>query len=95
MGGSPFVGKPLATSWGLGRMDLWAIGADQTLYHTWWDGPSYGGWESLGGSFATAPSVVSWNTGRFDIVGLNASNDDGEYLYKCNKSYVSLSSGPY
>ena len=36
-------------SWGANRIDCFARGTDQAMYHRWWDGTAWGGWEYLGG----------------------------------------------
>jgi hypothetical protein len=60
LGGGPFVGNPVASSWGEGRFDIWAAGAeDGQLNHLFWDGAAYQPWEKMGGNFKTAPTVVS------------------------------------
>ncbi|QTE30843.1 M28 family metallopeptidase [Pengzhenrongella sicca] len=45
-----------AVSWGPGRLDVFVVGTDSTLQHTWWEGagwqPSPGGFETLGGTIA-------------------------------------------
>ena len=36
------------------------------MYHRWWDGAAWGGWESLGGAILEAPDCVSWGPNRID-----------------------------
>ena len=60
---------------------MWVVGADGSLYHTFWDGSYYHGFENLGGSFSTAPQVAHWSVGRIDIVGQFAG-EDSQYQYK-------------
>ncbi|MGH2708595.1 MAG: hypothetical protein ACRDJK_09915 [Actinomycetota bacterium] len=46
------------TSWGPNRLDIFALGADNQMYHKAWDGawvPSPTDWESLGGVFMPSP----------------------------------------
>jgi hypothetical protein len=74
MEGGPFKSDPFLSSWGIGRLDIWAIGEDGQLNHKylqnrggdWWEWSS---WEQLGGNFSTAPQVVSWDVAKFTIVG--------------------------
>ena len=47
-----------ASSWGPNRIDCFAKGTDNALYHRWWDGAAWGGWESLGGTILEAPDCV-------------------------------------
>ncbi len=65
---------PVVVSWGPDRLDIFAIGTDQALYHRWWDGAAWGGWESLGGILVSTPSVVSWGPNRIDIFGVGTDN---------------------
>lgn len=62
-----------ATSWGTGRIDVVARGADDALWHAWRDG-AWGGWESLGGVIRSDPTVVSWSSGRLDLFARGADN---------------------
>jgi hypothetical protein len=38
MPGGVMITDPVATSWGKGRVDVAALGADYRLYHWWWNG---------------------------------------------------------
>ena len=69
LGGGPFIGDPLATSWGPDRFDIWAVGKDGQLNHKYWFGDRYSEWETLGGNFSTAPQVVHREHGKIDIIG--------------------------
>jgi hypothetical protein len=42
------------------------------MYHRWWDGSNWGGWESLGGVILEAPSCVSWGSNRIDCFARGA-----------------------
>jgi hypothetical protein len=57
---------PAAVSWGQDRIDCFARGTDQHLWHKWWDGSAWHGWEDLGGTLASAPAVASWGPNRLD-----------------------------
>jgi hypothetical protein len=61
LGGS-LASPPVAVSWGLNRMDVFAVGT--------WDSEIWSDWESLGGSLTQTPSVVAWPPGRLDVFGL-------------------------
>lgn len=56
-----------AASWGAGRMDLFARGQDNALWHRDWDGSGWTGWLPLGGGLDSAPAAVSWGQGRVDV----------------------------
>jgi hypothetical protein len=75
LGGGPFIGNPIATSWGEGRMDFWAISSEGELNHLFWDGFTWKGWENLGGRFTNTPTVVHYDRDRIDIVGKNIDNE--------------------
>ena len=59
-----------ATSWALGRLDVFGVdGATGAPTHAWWDGS---GWrrERLAGGLAATPAATSWGLGRIDVFGL-------------------------
>ena len=72
-----------AVSWGPGRVDVFAIGADKAMHHNWYDRDSggWGGWESLGGLFGVNNDVhaVSWGPGRLDVFALG----DDRQVHHC------------
>ncbi|KAF2169268.1 hypothetical protein M409DRAFT_52531 [Zasmidium cellare ATCC 36951] len=70
-----------ASSWGPGRWDVWAVGNDAQLWHTYWDGSSIKPCEPLGGSFEAASQVLHWSQDRIDIVVFGGTEGD-PYLYK-------------
>ncbi|MBM3673746.1 MAG: hypothetical protein FJW88_02155 [Actinobacteria bacterium] len=72
--GGNLVGEPAAVSWGQGRIDVFARGTDNGLYHQWYDN-GWSGWESLGGVLASAPAVSSWAPGRLDVFARGAAGD--------------------
>jgi hypothetical protein len=51
--GGRFTSGPVVASWGLNRLDLFGIGADNAMYHKAWDTQWHprSGWELLGGGF--------------------------------------------
>ncbi|KAL8788726.1 MAG: hypothetical protein Q9213_001540 [Squamulea squamosa] len=60
-----------ATTWGQDRLDIFCTDNDDELLHQYYDGtqwqPSVESFESLNGSLAGAPSVVSWGKDRLDV----------------------------
>jgi hypothetical protein len=36
------------------------------MWHKWWDGSAWNGWEDLGGVILSSPSVASWAVNRLD-----------------------------
>jgi C1A family cysteine protease len=65
--------SPWAVSWAPGNLDIFGIGPDRKLYHKWFYG-SWGGPESLGGSWNSTPNAVSWAPGRLDVFGLGTDS---------------------
>jgi hypothetical protein len=59
---------PDASSWGGGRLDVFARGPDGALWHRW-RGPQWSAWESLGGALAPNAGVgaVAWAQNRIDV----------------------------
>lgn len=58
-----------------GRIDLFARGTDNALWHRWWDlGSPWTCWQSLRGDLASAPAVASHDP---NVVHLNALGGDG------------------
>ncbi|HZG92446.1 MAG TPA: hypothetical protein VEZ42_19735 [Pseudonocardia sp.] len=67
LGGS-VASQPAVVSWGPGRLDVFARGTDDRLWHRAFDGARWWDWTSLGGSLRSAPAVASWSAGRLDVV---------------------------
>ena len=64
---------PDACSWAPGRLDTFVRGADNALWHKYFEN-GWSDWESLGGYLTSDPSAVSWGNGRIDIFGRGADN---------------------
>jgi murein DD-endopeptidase MepM/ murein hydrolase activator NlpD len=65
--GGAITSGPGVSSWGPGRLDIFARGPDNTLIHKWYNQNTWWNWESLGGVLASDPVAVSWGTGRIDV----------------------------
>ena len=65
---------PIAVAWGPDRLDIFALGGDNAVWHKWWDGFNWGGWESLGGLLTSPPLAVSWDEDRLDLFALGGDN---------------------
>src|SRR5215472_14148521 len=61
-------------SWSAGRLDLFARGQDNALWHRWWNGTAWSGWENLQGVLTAAPAAISWGPNRIDVF-IRASDD--------------------
>jgi repeat uncharacterized protein DUF346 len=69
--GGAMTADPGISSWGPNRLDVFARGADNALYHDWWEGGlGWQGWGYLGGVIASGPSATSWGPGRIDVGAL-------------------------
>ncbi len=68
-----FFGKPGVASWSqhtpnADRLDVFVRGLNNGLWHRWYEnGQWMNGWEGLGGTMASSPTVSSWGDGRLDI----------------------------
>lgn len=71
---------PAVVSWGPGRLDVFVRGTTGSLYHKWFAGGSWHGWEDLGGRLVGSPTVASWGPGRLDIFA-RAANNQLEHLW--------------
>lgn len=70
------VGNSLSVvSWGPDRLDLFALGTDQALWHCARDGSAWSPWQSLGGTLTSAPSVASWGPNRLDVFALGPTHN--------------------
>ncbi len=57
------------------RIDAFTRGADNSLWHEWWDdGIGWGSGESLGGNLASAPVVITRGNERMDVFARGADN---------------------
>ncbi len=62
------TGEVGVSSWGNTRLDVFARGANNNLYHRWWNLSGWSAWENMGGNLASGPDAVSWGTNRIDVV---------------------------
>ena len=67
--GGILTSGPDASSWGAGRGDVFAVGADRGLWQNSWNGTAWGGWAPLGGILTSDPGAVSWAANRIDVFG--------------------------
>lgn len=81
--GGQMVNRPICKSWGINRIDCFSLGAPHqigfsTLWHRYWDGNSWGLYESLGGlanNGSHDPDCLSWGPNRLDcfVVGTDGA----------------------
>lgn len=65
--GGTIKSAPAVSSWEAHRLDVFARGMDDALWHKWWDGSTWHNWQSLGGKFKDSPAAVSWGAHRIDV----------------------------
>lgn len=61
-------------SWAANRIDCFAKGTDNHMWHRWWDGSGWRGWEDLGGVIDDVPGAVSWGSNRIDCFARGMNN---------------------
>jgi len=73
--GSAIVGKPAISSWGVGRLDVFARRAsDNVLVANYYDG-TWHAWNPLPGiTLSSSPAAVSWGANRIDLVARGSDN---------------------
>ncbi|MBI4583278.1 MAG: hypothetical protein HY717_04565, partial [Planctomycetes bacterium] len=75
--------RPATASWGPGRLDLFAVGSDDAVYHKWFDGSWHpspvetDSWERFAISAKHGPAAASWGPGRLDLFVVGS--DDAVY----------------
>jgi RHS repeat-associated protein len=68
------TGNPAAVSWGPNRIDSFAQGTDNAIWHRSFDGTTWGQWETLGGGLTSSPAASSWGVGRLDVFARGQDN---------------------
>jgi hypothetical protein len=73
--GGGITADPDISSWGPGRLDVFARGAGNALYHkSYASATGWSIWENLGGILTSGPGAVSWGTNRIDVVARATDN---------------------
>jgi spore germination protein YaaH len=76
----PLTSGADASSWGPGRLDVFAKGPDNALWHKYYAG-GWSSWSSLGGQLTSEPAAVSWGKGRIDVFARGTNNDLQHIFY--------------
>jgi hypothetical protein len=63
-----------AAAWGPNRLDIFVKGTDDAMYHRYWNGSAWGGYDDLGGVLISAPAAVSWGPNRLDIFAVGTDS---------------------
>jgi hypothetical protein len=64
-----FVGDPVANAPSFDQIDIAVLGRDGAIWYTGWQS-GWGGWQSLGGQFASPPALAAAN-GRTEVFALD------------------------
>jgi hypothetical protein len=72
--GDSLTSAPAATSWGTGRLDVFARGAGNALIHRSFSGGDWNTTETVGGVLTSEPAAVSWGPGRLDVFVRGSDN---------------------
>jgi hypothetical protein len=65
--GGILTSAPAVASWQPNRLDVFARGQNNHLWHRYWNGARWSEWEDLGGVLTTGPAAVSWGPNRIDV----------------------------
>ncbi len=82
-GGSFFAmaSGPAVTNWGGIRVDVFARGTDNALWHKYYSAAGWSDWSSLGGTLASDPAAVAWANGRIDVFAQAPDNTLSHIYY--------------
>jgi hypothetical protein len=87
---------PDISSWAPGRLDIFGVGADgKTLYHKWYSGGAWSGWEPRTTGYSSGVGAVSWGYNRLDVVGKRASDGTVAHEYWTGTSWQKDNLGGY
>lgn len=90
--GGPVVGDPEICSWGASHIEIFARRTDNALWHRFWNGSAWSGWESLGGTLASSPGCVSWGANRLDVVARSSNGTVVQWWWN-GSSWQSINQG--
>jgi hypothetical protein len=60
--------SPTVAAWAPRRLDVFARGGSNAIYHRWFDGTAWRGWEPMAGAATSQPAAASAGAGRLDVV---------------------------
>ncbi len=74
--GVRLVGQPAAAARDAGRIDVFAVGDDGSLWHRWWDGARWVTWRTVDGAPAGTRSIAAdWVGARLDLYARDERGD--------------------
>lgn len=65
---------PAAVSWGPNCIDVFVRGINFQLYHKWFDGVQWNGWEPLAVALGSGLDAASCAPGQLEVLALDPSN---------------------
>jgi hypothetical protein len=65
--GGTLASTPVATSWGVDELQVFAVFPDGQLWNRYWDGASWHPWEPMGGELVASVAASSWSADRIDV----------------------------
>ena len=63
---------PSVVSWEPDRIDIFARGLDNRLWHRWQDVSGWRPWQSFPGLINSQPAAISWGPDRLDVFAVYA-----------------------
>ncbi len=86
--GGTLTSDPDIASWGANRLDIFAKGTDNGLWHKAFDTTTWYPWDKIGSAtLASGPAAVSWGPGRLDMVA-QATNNSIQHWWFENASGI-------
>ena len=69
--------SPAVSSWGANRLDVFVRGADNAIWHVWWNGMTWSGWETqdTAGVAMSSPAAVSSGSDHIDLFAAGADGN--------------------
>jgi hypothetical protein len=81
--GGVLTSAPAVAAWAGDRLDVFARGSDNGLWHRWFTG-SWSAWEGLGGTLTSKPAVVSSGPDQLDVFVRGTDNALWQKSWKGN-----------
>ena len=85
---------PAVSSWVSNREDVFVRGADNAIWHDFWNGATWSGWQSLGGTIVSNPAAVSRTTNWIDLYGIGSNGQVEENSWNGTASAGGLPGRP-
>jgi hypothetical protein len=73
---------PAAVAMTSSRTDLFVVGTDGAMWHTWYDQGSFQSWENLGGTWKDSPAAISLGPGHVEVFAHGTDNGIWHRFYQ-------------